>query len=70
MSKLGHYAKGALYGTASAATFAMGVTIKSVAGIYDKVMGNASHSKEAFRLSKDFLDAAIDEIKEGNKESW
>lgn len=70
MSKLGHYAKGTLFGVMSAVNVANGVAIKCVAGVYDKLMGNQSHSKEAFELSKFFFEAACDEFEEARKESW
>lgn len=70
MSKLGHCAKGILYGTMSAINVANGAAIKCVAGVYDKLMGNQSHSKEAFELSKFFLEAARDEFQEARKDSW
>ena len=70
MSKLGHYVKGTLYGVASAATFTTVMVLKPVLGDYGKCMGDKSPTKQAVKLSKCFLDAAVDEIKEGNKDSW
>lgn len=70
MSKLGHYAKGILYGTMSAINVVNGVAIKCLAGPYDKVMGKQSHSREAFELSKFFFEAARDEIQEAREDSW